>query len=223
MKNYIAYYRVSTTKQGESGLGLIAQQTSVLSYLRGCKPLEEFTDVESGTKKGNNREELTKAVKRAKELNAVLVIAKLDRLARNVRFITTLMESKVQFEACDMPHASPITIHIFASIAEHEATLISDRTKSALAVKKAQGFKLGKPENLTTVAIEAGRKVRTKNAELDENNRKSGALIVSMRNAGKSFYEITNKLNTLGFRTRRDCSFKIMQTQRLFERYNKTA
>jgi len=223
MNRYIAYYRVSTSKQGVSGLGLSAQRTTVLSYLHGYKPIEEFTDIESGTKRGNNRENLKAAINRAKELNAILVIAKLDRLARNVRFITTLMESQVPFEACDMPHASPITIHIFAALAEHEAKLISERTKSALAEKKRLGFKLGNPENLTTDAIKVGKVVRMKNAHTNENNRKAGALIVSLRNSGNSFYQIAIELNSLGFKTRRDCSFKIMQVQRLYNRYNKTA
>jgi DNA invertase Pin-like site-specific DNA recombinase len=223
IKKYIAYYRVSTSKQGVSGLGLSAQRTTVLNYLRSCEPIEEFTDIESGTKKGNNRENLSLAIRRAKDLNAILVIAKLDRLARNVRFITTLMESQVQFEACDMPHASPITIHIFAALAEHEAKLISERTKSALAEKKKQGFKLGNPKNLTTHAIKEGKTIRMINAKTNENNRKAGALIVSMRNAGNSFYQIAHELNSLGFKTRRDCSFKIMQVQRLYDRYNKTA
>lgn len=222
-KKYIAYYRVSTSKQGVSGLGLSAQQTAVLSYIHGLRPIEEYTDIESGTAKGNSRENLKVAIKRAKEFGAVLVIAKLDRLARNVRFITTLMESQVQFEACDMPQATPFTIHIFAALAEQEAKLISQRTKAALAEKKKLGTKLGKPENLTIEAIRKSQLVRSKNAEYDENNRKAGALVVSMRNSGKSFYQITNELNRLDFKTRRDCSFKIMQVQRLYDRYNKTA
>jgi DNA invertase Pin-like site-specific DNA recombinase len=221
-KRYIAYYRVSTSKQGVSGLGLSAQQTTVLNYLHGFKPIEEYTDIESGTAKGNNRENLKVAIKRAKELGAVLVIAKLDRLARNVRFITTLMESQVPFEACDMPQATPFTIHIFAALAEQEAKLISQRTKAALAEKKKQGAKLGKPENLTSEAIIKSQVVRSKNAEHNENNRKAGALVVSMRNAGNSFYQIMNELNKLDFKTRRDCNFKIMQVQRLYNRYNRT-
>ena len=160
---YIAYYRVSTIKQGQSGLGLEAQRTAVTNYLKGvCKPIEEYQDTESGTRKGNNREELKKAIISAKANNAILIIAKLDRLARNVRFITTLLESGVEFLACDMPQANKFTIHIFAALAEQEAEMISQRTKLALQEKKKQGFKLGKPENLTQPAITQGKIVRAK-------------------------------------------------------------
>ena len=221
--NYIAYYRVSTQKQGSSGLGLEAQRSTVKHFLKGIAPVYEFTDVESGTRKGNNREALHEAINIAKSGNYTLIIAKLDRLARNVRFITTLMESGVEFMACDMPQANKFTIHIFSALAEQEAELISHRTKAALQEKKKLGYKLGKPENLTDLAITKGQAVRKQNAELNENNRKAGALIVSLRNSGKSFYQITNDLNNLGFRTRRDCAFNIIQVQRLYKRYNKTA
>jgi DNA invertase Pin-like site-specific DNA recombinase len=221
---YIAYYRVSTIKQGQSGLGLEAQRTAVTNYLKGvCKPIEEYQDTESGTRKGNNREELKKAIISAKANNAILIIAKLDRLARNVRFITTLLESGVEFLACDMPQANKFTIHIFAALAEQEAEMISQRTKLALQEKKKQGFKLGKPENLTQPAITQGKIVRAKNAQYNENNRKAGAMIVLLKNAGKSFYQITNEINNLGYKTRRDCVFQTVQVQRLYDRYNKTA
>lgn len=217
--NYIAYYRVSTQKQGQ--LGLIAQQTAVRTFLKGLEPIEEYTDIESGTSKGNNREFLLEAIKQAKRMNAILIIAKLDRLARNVRFITTLMESGIEFIACDMPQATKFTIHIFAALAEQEALMISQRTKSALQEKRRQGFKLGKPENLTPAAIEQGRVARKKNADTNENNRKAAALIISMKKSGSSFYQITNEINNLGFKTRRDCIFQIVQVQRLYERYSK--
>jgi DNA invertase Pin-like site-specific DNA recombinase len=220
---YIAYYRVSTQKQGQSGLGIQAQRSAVKTYLKGIQPLHEYLDVESGTRKGNNREALQQAVNAAKSGNHILVIAKLDRLARNVRFITTLMESSIEFIACDMPQANKFTIHIFAALAEQEAEMISQRTKLALQEKKKKGHKLGKPENLTALAISKGQEVRKQNAELNENNRKAGALIVSMKNSGKSFYQITNEINALGFKTRRDFSFQLVQVQRLYERYNKTA
>ncbi|HVX00076.1 MAG TPA: recombinase family protein [Candidatus Babeliaceae bacterium] len=219
---FIAYYRVSTVKQGQSGLGLEAQRSAVSNYLKDvCRPFEEYTDVESGTKKGNCREALNQALSSAKSNNAILIIAKLDRLARNVRFITTLLESGVEFIACDMPQATKFTIHIFAALAEQEAEMISTRTKLALQEKKKQGFKLGRPENLTDTAIAKGKVQREKNAQLNGNNRKAGALIVSLKNAGKSFYQITNEVNALGFKTRRDCAFQQIQVQRLYDRYNK--
>lgn len=162
--NYIAYYRVSTQKQGQSGLGLNSQKTIVKNYLKEVEPLQELTDVESGTRKGNNREALLEAIRLSKRYNATLVIAKLDRLARNVKFITTLMESGIEFVACDMPTANKFTIHIFAALAEQEAEMISQRTKLALGELKRQGVKLGKPENLNKEAIAKGLKKRTENA-----------------------------------------------------------
>jgi DNA invertase Pin-like site-specific DNA recombinase len=220
LEKYIAYYRVSTQKQGQSGLGLDAQRTTVLNFLKGLKPLQEFTDIESGTRKGNNREALQEAITASKTTNSILIIARLDRLARNVHFITALMESGIEFKACDMPFANKFSIHIFAALAEQEAEMISQRTRLALQEKKKQGFKLGKPENLTIDAMHKGTAIRKKNAETNENNRKAGALIVSMKNAGKEFAQITNEINNLGFKTRRDCTFQLIQVQRLYERYN---
>jgi DNA invertase Pin-like site-specific DNA recombinase len=217
---YIAYYRVSTQKQGNSGLGLLAQQSTVRHFLKGIEPLQEFTDVESGTSKGNQRESLQQAIKKAKAVQGTLVIAKLDRLARNVRFITTLMESGIEFIACDMPTANKFTIHIFAALAEQEAEMISHRTKLALQEAKKKGIRLGKPENLDKSAMFKGFEARKKNAECNENNRKASALIVSMRNEGKSFYTIADKLNKVGFQTRRGCEFRITQVMRLYSRHN---
>lgn len=216
---YIAYYRVSTTKQGVSGLGLDSQRTTVLAFLKGIEPLHEFTDVESGTSKGNQRESLLEAIKLAKRSKAILVIAKLDRLARNVRFITTLMESGIEFVACDMPTANKFTIHIFAALAEQEAELISQRTKAALNELKLRGVKLGNPENLNNEAINKGRIKRKENAISNENNRKASSLIASMRNEGKSFSSIAIELNKAGFQTRRGNEFQTIQVIRLYERH----
>lgn len=143
MRRFVAYYRVSTQRQGQSGLGLEAQQAAVLAYLNGghWELVGEFTEVESG--KRNDRPQLIEAMKVAKANKATLIIAKLDRLARNVHFISGLMESGVDFVACDMPDANRLTIHILAAVAEHEAQAISARTKAALAAAKARGVKLG--------------------------------------------------------------------------------
>ena len=142
---YIAYYRVSTTRQGESGLGLEAQQQAVKQYLNGgdWSILAEFTEVESG-KRSSNRPKLAEAIALCKRLQATLVIAKLDRLARNVHFISGLMESGVEFIATDNPNANRLMLHMLSAFAEHEATLISKRTKDALAAAKARGVRLGK-------------------------------------------------------------------------------
>ncbi len=129
----VAYYRVSTQRQGASGLGLDAQREAVRVYLagNGWPPVTEFTEVESGRK--NDRPELAKAVAACKLYGAVLVVAKLDRLARNVAFVSALMESGVDFVAVDFPMANRLTVHILAAVAEHEAGMISAWTKAALA------------------------------------------------------------------------------------------
>ncbi len=140
---FIAYYRVSTERQGRSGLGLEAQQTAVRSYLNGgdWNLAAEVVEVESG--KRSDRPKLAEALRLCRLHKATLIIAKLDRLARNVAFVSALMESGVEFVAADFPQANRLTIHILAAVAEHEAKAISDRTKAALAAAKARGTKLG--------------------------------------------------------------------------------
>ena len=141
---FIAYYRVSTAQQGKSGLGLEAQKAAVQAFLNGGKweVLGEFTEVESG--KRTNRPQLQAALAMCKKQKATLVIAKLDRLARNLHFISGLMESKIDFVAADMPSANRMTVQIMAVFAEEEARAISARTKAALASAKARGVTLGK-------------------------------------------------------------------------------
>ena len=140
---FIAYFRVSTDRQGKSGLGLEAQREAVMTYLNGGRwsLVDEFTEVESG--KHSDRPELAKALAACKKRKAKLVIAKLDRLSRNLAFIAALMESGVEFVAVDMPHATKLTIHILAAVAEHEREMISERTKAALAAAKKRGQRLG--------------------------------------------------------------------------------
>jgi DNA invertase Pin-like site-specific DNA recombinase len=142
---FVSYLRVSTDKQGQSGLGIEAQRQAVLDYLNGGKweLTREFVEYESGRR--GDRPELTKAIVACKKLKAKLVIARLDRLARNVNFISGLMERKVEFIACDMPEATPMMLHIYAAVAEQEARNISERTKAALQAAKARGQKLGAP------------------------------------------------------------------------------
>jgi DNA invertase Pin-like site-specific DNA recombinase len=139
----VAYYRVSTDKQGRSGLGLEAQQAAVRAFLdgKGWPPLTEFTEVESGRKA--DRPELVKAMATCRLYGATLVIAKLDRLSRNAAFLLTLRDAGVEFVACDMPDANRLTVGIMAMVAEDEAERISARTKAALAAAKARGTRLG--------------------------------------------------------------------------------
>lgn len=139
---FVTYLRVSTERQGKSGLGLEAQRAAVAAHIqvRG-EVLAEFVEVESGKK--NDRPQLALAMAEAKRHGAVLLIAKLDRLARNVAFIANLLESGVEIAAADMPEANRFLLHVMAAVAEHEAQAISDRTKAALAAAKARGVKLG--------------------------------------------------------------------------------
>jgi len=143
MATYIAYYRVSTDKQGQSGLGLDAQREAVARHIGQAELVAEFTEVESGRK--NDREQLAHALSLAKRTKATLVIAKLDRLARNVHFISGLLESSVPFVCADMPEADRTFLQMMAVFAEWEARKISERTKAALAQVKAQGRQLGCP------------------------------------------------------------------------------
>src|SRR5271156_3882676 len=140
---FISYLRVSTARQGSSGLGLEAQRAAVESYLNGgrWKLVDEVVEVESGKKA--DRPKLAEALRLCRLHGAQLVIAKLDRLARNVHFVSSLMESGVDFVAVDFPQANRLTVHILAAVAEHEAVAISARTKAALAAAKARGTQLG--------------------------------------------------------------------------------
>lgn len=139
----VAYFRVSTAKQGRSGLGLEAQQESVRAYAKatGRRIVAEVVEVETG--RSAARPKLAEAMTLCRLHRATLVIAKLDRLARNVAFTSAMMESGTDFVAVDNPHATRLTIHILAAMAEHEAAMISTRTKEALAAAKARGVKLG--------------------------------------------------------------------------------
>lgn len=141
---FVAYYRVSTAKQGQSGLGLEAQKAAVEAYLNGgkWKLVGDFVEVESGKRK--NRPQLQAALAFCKKQKATLVIAKIDRLARDVHFISGLLKSSTEVVAADMPSANRLTLHILAAVAEGEAEMISARTKAALASAKARGVILGK-------------------------------------------------------------------------------
>lgn len=213
MKSYIAYYRVSTQKQGASGLGLEAQRRIVEATAKSGMVVAEYTDIESGRK--NDRPELLKALAHCRQTGATLLIAKLDRLSRNVAFIANLMESGVDFIAGDMPTANKFTLHIFAALAEQEREMISARTKEALKSYKARGGVLGKPENLTDVARAKGTLARIHNARRNDHNRKAAAMIAPLREKGLSFQRIADELNRLGFTARRGGKFNAEQVKRL--------
>jgi len=160
LRRFVSYYRVSTAQQGASGLGLEAQREAVSRHVAaaGGVLVAEFTEIESGKK--NDRPQIAAALADCRLRRATLVIAKLDRLARNVAFISNLMESGVDFVACDNPHATRLTIHILAAVAEHEREMISQRTKAALAAAKARGVRLGNPQ-LSPGDTRRARKART--------------------------------------------------------------
>jgi DNA invertase Pin-like site-specific DNA recombinase len=211
---YVAYYRVSTQKQGKSGLGLEAQRHTLKSFLKpGDKLLAEFTEVESGKKA--ERVELQHAIDAAKQHKATLLIAKLDRLARNVSFIFALRDSGVEFQCCDIPEANTLTIGLFAVLAQHERELISKRTCEALQAKKAQGFKLGSPKGFVGDVQKQGPPARKKRAAEHLTNRQLAELVRLYRTQQHSYEVIAQKLNASGYRTRQGQAFAPMSVWRL--------
>lgn len=152
---YVIYCRVSTAKQGRSGLGLEAQKASVDAFLRQVNgtALASFVEVESG--KVNERPQLEKALQRCRQTGATLLVAKLDRLSRNAAFLLNLKDSQVRFRALDIPGADTLSLGIMATLAQHEREIISQRTRAALAARKARGLKLGTPRNMTPYAKRA--------------------------------------------------------------------
>jgi DNA invertase Pin-like site-specific DNA recombinase len=215
---FIAYYRVSTQSQGRSGLGLEAQRTAVQDYLDGghWKLLGEFTEIESG--KRSDRPELAAAMRAAKRHKATLVIAKLDRLARSVAFISEIMEGEVEFVAVDMPLANRLTVHILAAVAEHEREMISQRTKSALAAAKARGTLLGNRTNLE-VAQRNSRAVRSKGSAQFVQN--AIPVIKQIQATGlTSLREVAGALNARGVRSARGGEWHPTQVKRVLERAN---
>jgi DNA invertase Pin-like site-specific DNA recombinase len=200
MGKLIPYYRVSTRRQGESGLGLEAQQFTVHDFARKGQHeiIGSYQEVETGKKA--DRPQLARALSHAKRAKATLVIAKLDRLARNVHFLSGLMESGVEFLCCDMPSANRLTLHILAAVAEDEARRISERTKLALAAYRAHGGKLGTVANLTP---EAGRReAKTNRAKARVAYAGLPPQLREWRAAGLSFARISARLNDAGHTTR---------------------
>lgn len=219
MKKYIAYYRVSRKEQGLSGLGLAAQESSVVKYVasQGGTILKEYTEIETGTNK-RERIQIHKAIQMAKNEGAVLVIAKLDRLARNVSFVSSLMDAGIEFVAVDMPSANNFTIHIFSALAEQEAKLISTRTKQALAELKKKGVKLGNPNNLTNEARNKGVKAIKDNALNNDRNRQAQSIISNCKEKGMTYRGIADYLNGLNFKTRYGKQFLPSTVHQLYSR-----
>lgn len=203
---FVAYYRVSTDKQGRSGLGLEAQKEAVRSYLDGgkWKLIAEYTEVESG--KNNERPKLQEALHRAKVTGATLVIAKLDRLSRNVAFIVNLKESGVKFVCADMPDANELTVHLFAAIAQHERKIISERTKNAMAAAKRKGKVFGNPNGAKALRGLGNRSaVKAIKVKADKHAAEIMPVIRDIQASGAaSFREIADELNAREILTARD-------------------
>jgi DNA invertase Pin-like site-specific DNA recombinase len=192
-RQFVAYYRVSTDRQGRSGLGLEAQREAVLRHLAGVggKLEGEFIEVESG--KRNDRPQLAAAISAAKKVKGTLIIAKLDRLARNVHFVSGLMESGVDFVAADNPHANKLMVHLLAAFAEHEREQISQRTKDALAAAKARGIRLGRNG--------AERLAPAYRTEAIERARELAPILAELKNSGLSARQIAAELTARGVAT----------------------
>jgi DNA invertase Pin-like site-specific DNA recombinase len=218
---FISYLRVSTARQGASGLGLEAQREAVSRYLNGGSwtLIQEVVEIESG--KRNDRPAIAEALRLCRLHKATLVIAKLDRLARNVHFISSLMESKAEFIACDFPQANRLTVHILAAVAEHEATMISARTKAALAAAKARGVALGgqrgRVERMAGMAAKGNVNSVVARRVLAESFRADLAPIVrDIRDKGEiSLMGIARALNTQGLTTPRGGQWTATQVSRV--------
>jgi DNA invertase Pin-like site-specific DNA recombinase len=157
---FVTYYRVSTQDQGRSGLGLEAQQATAKQYLsaHGGIELASYTEVESG--KVDARPQLEAALLRCRQTRSTLLVAKLDRLSRNIAFLFRMRDEGVKFQAIDIPEANTLTLGVFAAMAQHEREVISARTKAALEARRARGFALGTPRDLSAYADSAGAKGR---------------------------------------------------------------
>lgn len=214
LMEHIAYYRVSTSMQGTSGLGLEAQAKQVKDYVGG-ELLAEYTEIESG--KNDERKQLALAIEHCKQTGARLVVAKLDRLSRNLTFISTLMDAGIKFVCADMPEANEFTIHIFGALAQQERKMISERTKRALQALKDRGVKLGNPENLTREGVEKSVRIRKEKAKNNVNTMQARAYARSLRNEDKTFKVIAAYLNANGFKTAKGKMYTEMQVLRLLK------
>ncbi len=218
---FVAYYRVSTARQGRSGLGLEAQQEAVRSYLNGgnWQLVAEVVEVESG--KRNDRPKLAEALRLCRLHKATLIIAKLDRLARNVAFVSTLMESGVEFTAVDFPQANRLTVHILAAVAEHEARMISDRTKAALQAAKARGKVLGRRAGEGNVMTDSMREkaAAVVKAKADDRAALLADTLAEIQAGGAvSLREIAAALNDRAIPTARGGQWSAVQVQRVLAR-----
>lgn len=219
---YVAYLRVSTQKQGYSGLGLEAQKEIIQNYLSDKIPIAEYIEVESGRKTDKGRPKLKEALELCRKTSGKLIVAKLDRLARNVAFLSQLLESDVDIVFCDFPQGNKMMLHILAAISQYEAELIATRTKQALAAKKAKGCMLGNPEHLIGKLDEAvAKSVETnkRKAEENPNNKRAAAMLKVLAKEGRTLQEMADYLNEQGFTTSKGYRFSRSSVHVLLKRY----
>lgn len=224
-QKFVTYYRVSTDKQGKSGLGLEAQKKTVLDFINGndSEIVGEYVEVESG--KNDDRPELQKAIRTCKLKKARLVVSKLDRLSRDLHFITELQNSGVQFTIAEMPEATELTVHIYAAMAQHERKEIGRRTKNALAAAKARGVALGNPCILRGERIPGSGNTTNANqvrkSKADEFALDIAQTIKEEIVPGQSLREIADDLNNMGYRTARDKEWQATSVKRIIDRTKK--
>lgn len=218
---FVAYYRVSTKQQGRSGLGLEAQKVIVnhFSAKDAIQVEKEFTDIESG-KEMNNRPALRSAIEFCKKEGCGLMVAKLDRLSRDVEHVFRIKKllGEGRLVCCDLPSTDSLTLSIFAGLAQREREIISIRTQAALAAKKRQGVKLGKPENFNQQARIKGAAAMKKRSQLNPELRKAIPLANELRSKGKTLQEIADDLNKYGFVTARGKNFQRTSVSRILSR-----
>ncbi len=237
VKKYVLYFRVSTQKQGVDGLGINAQKKSVEQFIRNNESdiIGEFTEIETGTRK-KKRIEIYKAIELAKKEKATIVVAKLDRLARDVEFTSALYNAGVEFICCDNPTANKLTIQLLSVIAEHEAEVISNRIKSALAIKKERikngviinkdgsemkpingKYRLGNPNGFGKNQSLGLKKIKEL-ALNNKNNIQAMDIVCNARKLSFTLQQIADKLNNLQYTTRRGREFTATQVYRLLKR-----
>ena len=221
MTKYVAYLRVSTQKQGYSGLGLEAQREIIHNYLHDKIPISEYVEVESGRK--SDRPKLKEALSQCRKEGATLIVAKLDRLARSVSFLSSLLESDVEIVFCDFPQANKMVLHTISAISQYEAELTAARTKAALQAKKARGCNLGNPEHLLDKheeAIQNSIKTCKAKADSNPNNKRAIALLRTLVKEEHTYQEMAEILNREGFVSSHGCSFTKSTVYKLIKRNN---
>jgi len=216
---FVAYYRVSTQKQGKSGLGLEAQKKMVADFVvaNGGEVVAEFTEVESG--KRDDRPELLAAIKHAGLVGGRLLVGKLDRLSRDLHFILSLQKSRVDFSVCDLPGCDSFTINIYGALAQREREMIAARTKAGLAAAKARGVRLGTNNLKPELAAEASAKgVQSIKQNADDFAAKVRPVIEALKGQGKSLRVIAAELEGLGVKTARGGQWTPTAVKNILER-----